>query len=172
MKKWGKYICTTLLLTLLIGFILPQSLEMPVERATSGDYNKDSFWFYPWGRSVTHKGVDIFAPKGRKVMSSTNGFVLFTGQFSMGGNVVLILGPKWRLHYYAHLNDISVKRFSFVCKNSQIGSVGDSGNAAGKPPHLHYSIFTPVPYVWRIDQSPQGYLKMFYLNPIEYLVQH
>ena len=47
--------------------------------------------------------------------------------------------------------------------------MGTSGNAAGKPPHLHYSIVTLVPYVFRIDAAPQGWMKMFYLNPIDYL---
>jgi hypothetical protein len=30
-------------------------------------------------------------------------------------------------------------------------------------------ITTLIPYPWRIDDSPLGYLKMFYLNPIEFL---
>lgn len=168
-KKAFKYFFRFSIILFIIGFLIPQNLKMPVAGAGNGDYNKDSFWYYPWGRSVTHKGIDIFAKKGTKLTSSTNGIVLYTGQISMGGNVVLILGPKWRLHYYAHLNEISVSRFSLVSKNSQIGTVGDSGNAVGKPPHLHYAIFTPIPYPWRIDKAPQGYLKMFYLNPIEYL---
>jgi len=58
---------------------------------------------------------------------------------------------------------------SFVNTNSTIGTVGTSGNAVGKPPHLHYSILTIIPYVWRIDSDRQGWKKMFYLNPIEYL---
>jgi murein DD-endopeptidase MepM/ murein hydrolase activator NlpD len=78
---------------------------MPVEGATKSDYNKDTFWFYPWGKSVTHKGVDIFAKEGTNVKSSTWGIVLYSGKIEVGGNVVLILGPKWRLHYYAHLKD-------------------------------------------------------------------
>jgi hypothetical protein len=47
--------------------------------------------------------------------------------------------------------------------------VGDSGNAKGKPTHLHYSIVTLVPHPWRIDGSPQGWKKMFYLDPTRYL---
>ena len=141
---------------------------MPVQGATSADYNQESFWYYPWGRSVTHKGVDIFARKGTHIHSSTIGLVLLCGEVGMGGKSILILGPKWRLHYYAHLHEITTENFSFVGKSSVIGTVGASGNAAGKPPHLHYSIFTPIPYLWRVDQERQGWKKMFYLNPIDY----
>ena len=86
----------------------------------------------------------------------------------MGGNVVFVLGPKWRVHYYAHLDEIKTSSFSFVSNETLIGTVGDSGNAAGKSPHLHYSIMTPIPYPWRIDSEIQGWRKMFYLNPISY----
>lgn len=154
-----------------IGFIIPQNLKMPVQGATKSDYNSKSFWFYPWGKSVTHKGVDIFAKKGTRINSASWGIVIYSGNISMGGNFVLVLGPKWRLHYYAHLNELKTSSFSLVNKNTAIGTVGDSGNAAGKSPHLHYSIVTLVPYVWRADQDRQGWKKMFYLNPITYLEQ-
>ncbi|ELR72399.1 Peptidase family M23/M37 [Fulvivirga imtechensis AK7] len=142
---------------------------MPVKGATSKDYNGQSFWYYPWGRSVTHKGVDIFASGGTPVHSSTPGLVIYAGSVKVGGNVVLVLGPKWRLHYYAHLEKINTSTFSWLTSRDMIGTVGTSGNATGKPPHLHYSIVTPLPYVWRIDGDRQGWKKMFYLNPIEYL---
>ena len=142
---------------------------MPVQNATKADFNKDSFWYYPWGRSVTHKGVDIFAESGTIINSSTNGLVIYTGKIGLGGNFVLILGPKWRLHYYAHLGGIETSTLSLVSKKSKIGSVGSSGNAAGKAPHLHYSMTSIFPLVWRIDSDRQGWKKMFYLNPIDYL---
>lgn len=150
-----------------IGFLIPQNLRIPVTGATESDYHPESFWYYPWGRSVTHKGVDIFARKGTKINAATSGLVVYAGKVPIGGNVVLVLGPKWRLHYYAHLDQINTRPLSFVTHKSNIGTVGATGNAAGKPPHLHYTIMTPIPYVWRIDRDLQGWKKMFYLNPIE-----
>jgi len=141
---------------------------MPVENADSSSYNQASFWYYPWGKSVTHKGVDIFAAKGTTIRSSVPGMVVYTGLFPNGGNVALVIGPRWRLHYYAHLNTTSVEPLQFVSNQSVIGTVGDSGNAKGKPAHLHYSILTLIPYPWRIDGDRQGWKKMFYLNPIDY----
>lgn len=154
---------------MIVGFLIPSALKMPVQGATQSDYNQKSFWFYPWGKSITHKGVDIFAKKGTPINSSTLGFVLFSGEISRGGKVVLIIDAKWRLHYYAHLDMLNIASFSFVNTNSTIGTVGTSGNADGKSPHLHYSIVTLIPYIWRIDSDKQGWKKIFYLNPIAYL---
>jgi murein DD-endopeptidase MepM/ murein hydrolase activator NlpD len=139
---------------------------MPVTGATSADYNHASFWYHPWGASGVHKGVDIFAGKGTAIHPATSGIVLYTGQFKMGGNVVGILGPKWRVHYYAHLDEVKTRNFSVVGPDDTIGTVGTSGNAAGKPPHLHYAIVTLFPYFWKADDAPQGYRKMFYLDPV------
>jgi len=154
---------------IMLGFILPQKLVVPVDGATNKDYNSKSFWYYPWGKSVTHKGVDIFAKEGTSVFSATSGLVIYAGQLGLGGNVVLVLGPKWRFHYYAHLKTINTTSLSFKKKGTCIGSVGTSGNAKGKEPHLHYEIATLIPYIWRIDADHQGWKKMVYLNPIDYL---
>lgn len=164
-----KTVLKIFILVILTGFLIPQKLRMPVEGATKADYNPKTFWFYPWGKSVTHKGVDIFANEGRNVLAATPGLVLYSGKLALGGNVVVILGPKWRFHYYAHLQRSNVKSFTAVRGGSLIGKVGATGNAAGKPPHLHYAIATPFPYFWRIDHSKQGWMKMFYLNPVDYL---
>lgn len=158
-----------ILAVIIVGLLLPQKFSMPVEGATKSSYNQKSFWYYPWGKSVTHKGVDIFAAEGTAVRSSTSGLVVYSGNIEMGGNVVLVLGPKWRLHYYAHLKSTETSLFSWVNGDKIIGTVGASGNATGKAPHLHYSIVTLIPHFQRIDGDRQGWKKMFYLNPIDYL---
>lgn len=156
-------------LIVLAGFLLPESFQMPVKGANRKSYSQDSFWFYPWGSSITHKGVDIFARKGTELYASTTGIVLYTGSLSKGGNVVVVLGPKWRFHYYAHLDNIETGIGSLVGHQTKIGTVGNSGNAKGKPAHLHYAIKTWIPYIWQADNARQGWRKMFYLNPVEYL---
>jgi peptidoglycan LD-endopeptidase LytH len=164
-----KLVVYGLLTGLVIGLLIPQEFDNPVDRADNNSYNSESFWFYPWGKSGTHKGVDIFAKEGTKVVSSTGGLVLFAGEIELGGKIVLVVGPKWRLHYFAHLKKVDAEIFSWVSKGERIGSVGTTGNAKGKPPHLHYSIITLIPYPWRIDGEKQGWKKMFYLNPISFL---
>jgi peptidoglycan LD-endopeptidase LytH len=150
---------------ILAGLLLPETFVNPVSGANKHSYNPKSFWYYPWGKSGTHKGVDIFAKKGTSVGSTTAGIVIYAGEIQRGGNVVMILGPQWRIHYYAHLNKITTSTLSYTSPGQLIGTVGTSGNAQGKSPHLHYSIATIIPYPWRCDGSVQGWKKMFYLDP-------
>lgn len=154
---------------ILSTFFMPQQLTMPVKGAGRHDYNQQSYWAYPWGKSVVHKGVDIFAQKGTPVVSATDGILLSGGYSTVAGNYLLVLGPKWRVHYYAHLDSITKLRSRVIRKGQAIGTVGDSGNAKGKPCHLHYAIYTPIPYFWLADTGIQGWKKAFYLNPILYL---
>ena len=158
-----------LIVILAVGFLLPQDIAMPVEGATRNSYAQNSFWAYPWGESVTHKGVDIFAPEATPVHSATKGMVVWTGQNRLGGNFVLVLGPKWRLHYYAHLHEIKAHKFALVSHQSILGTVGNTGDARGKPYHLHYTIKDVIPHFWRADHGVQGWLKAYFVNPIPYL---
>lgn len=160
---------TGFILLILSGFLIPEPKIIPVEGSSSSDWNNDSFWYEPWGLSGVHKGIDIFADKGTPLLTTTHMLILYRGEISRGGNIILGLGPSWRLHYYAHLDSINRKAGLFLSKGSLIGTVGDTGNAKGKQPHLHYSIVSLLPQPWKIDSSTQGYKKAFFINPIKYL---
>ncbi len=89
-----------------------------------------------------HEGIDIFAPKGTPVTSTTRGLVLRVGQNRLGGNVVWIFGPGGQRHYYAHLERFGdLKPGDFVMPGDIVGYVGNTGNARGAPPHLHYGVY-------------------------------
>ena len=78
----------------------------------------------------------------------------------------MVLGPKWRFHYYAHLDEIKTFVFKPLKRGAVLGAVGDTGNAKGKPPHLHYAITSPFPYPNLYDDvAVQGWKRMFHLNP-------
>jgi murein DD-endopeptidase MepM/ murein hydrolase activator NlpD len=62
----------------------------------------------------------------------------------------------------------NVRLLQFVSKGEKIGEVGNTGNAMGKPYHLHFSVTTILPHFWKIDGSIQGWKKSFYLNPEEF----
>ncbi len=165
-------ISIAVLILLSIGFVIPERIVIPVEAASVKDWNPKTFWYEPWGTSGVHKGIDIFGTQGTPVLSSTDGIVLFSGQLHKGGKVVLVLGPKWRFHYYAHLDSIHTTMFSPVKSGEYIATLGDSGNAKGKPPHLHYSIVRLLPLPWKIDNSTQGYKKAFFIDPGKYLTEN
>lgn len=129
LKKLTVKVGAVLLITIIAGLLVPQRHKMPVQGATKSDYNPKSFWYYPWGKSITHKGIDIFAKKGTPIHSSTMGMVLYAGEVGYGGKFVLVLGPKWRLHYYAHLDELKTRSLRFVSKKSLIGTVGNTGKA-------------------------------------------
>lgn len=158
------------ILIFLLGFLPKEDRVMPVDGAGVQDWNPKSFWFYPWGRSGVHKGIDIFAPIGTTVRATTSGIVLYSGNYGLGGKVVYMLGANWRFHYYAHLNSIEVSAFTPVSAGQVIGQVGTSGNAAGKSPHLHYTIKSAFPRFWTYRQGNRSaWRRMFFLDPGKFL---
>jgi peptidoglycan LD-endopeptidase LytH len=93
------------------------------------------------GRS--HEGIDIFASCGHPVVSSTEGIVLSVGENRLGGQVVWVLGPGGSRHYYAHLSGFAeLHRGDHVQPGDTLAYVGNTGNAAGTPCHLHYGIYS------------------------------
>lgn len=90
-----------------------------------------------------HEGIDIFARRGTPVLSATEGIVLDVGTNRLGGQVVWVLGPGGQRHYYAHLDRYGDVRAGMrVAPGTIVGYVGNTGNAATTPPHLHYGIYT------------------------------
>lgn len=159
------FIKTKILAILILGYLMPQQNIIPVAQASNKDWNPHSYWHYPWGASGVHKGIDIFAKHGTPVHASTSGIVMFKGTLARGGNVVAILGPQWRIHYYAHLSQIDTGWLHWSSAGEKIGRVGTTGNAIGKPPHLHYSIVRLIPHIGEITTEQQGWKRMFYVNP-------
>jgi murein DD-endopeptidase MepM/ murein hydrolase activator NlpD len=80
---------------------------------------------------------------------------------SKGGNAVLVFGPWFRQHYYAHLDNSEVGLFDFLSPGERIGTVGTTGNAKGKPPHLHYAIGRLIPKL----EGEMEWSKRFYQDP-------
>ena len=92
--------------------------------------------------SRSHQGVDIFAPRGTPVVAATPGYVRSVGENRLGGLVVWVVEPRQRwAFYYAHLDRQLVQAGARVQAGDTIGLVGNTGNARGTPPHLHYGIY-------------------------------
>jgi murein DD-endopeptidase MepM/ murein hydrolase activator NlpD len=179
-KKIRKILKTTFLsflLFFLLGTVYVNSanekkdLVIPVVGATRKNWDKTSYWHPSWGKSVVHKGIDIFALQKTKVLSPVSGLIISNGYSENGGNYLYILGPKLRVFYFAHLNEKGFNAFKLVKAGEQIGLVGNSGNAIGKPYHLHFSIFSLFPFFKNFSNNgEQRWLKLFYLDPNHSLI--
>ncbi|MBA0434939.1 M23 family metallopeptidase [Stenotrophomonas maltophilia] len=97
----------------------------------------------PRGRDRTHAGIDIFAKRGTPVRSATPGVVADVSERGLGGRQVWVIGPGRERYYYAHLESWAdgLARGQVVRPGDLLGHVGDSGNAKGTPPHLHWGIY-------------------------------
>ena len=116
------------------------SLPVPLPGARFADT-----WGGARSEGRRHEGVDIFAPRGTRVRSTTPGMVGRIGEDRLGGRTVTVTGPGGYHHYYAHLERYAaLKVGDWVEAGAVVGYVGDSGNAAGTPPHLHYGVYTPM----------------------------
>ena len=103
-------------------------------------------WSAPRPGGRLHQGQDIFAPRGTPVVSATEGIVVRIGTNQLGGKVISVVGAGGRLYYYAHLERYveGLEVGDAVLEGSTIGYVGSTGNARGKPPHLHFGVYTPA----------------------------
>lgn len=119
----------------------PQAMPVPVAGVRAADI-ADTFGA-PRGRRE-HAGIDIFARRGTAVLSATRGVVTSVRDGGLGGRQVWILGPGNEAHYYAHLQDWApgLRAHDVIEAGDVLGFVGDSGNARGTPPHLHYGVYT------------------------------
>ena len=105
----------------------------------------------------THEGCDIFAEFGTPVIATMAGTVTrATMGTPVGGNVVYLQLPDGTYFYYAHLDTISPLIYPGmkVQPGQVLGTVGDTGNAEGGMPHLHFEIHPgggdpvpPAPYL-------------------------
>ena len=119
----------------------PKYVAMPVEGLSARGVQ--SSWHAPRSGGRRHKGIDLFAEKGTRVLSATNGVVWKVGNDALGGRVVTVLGEGPALYYYAHLDGWAegLKPGLEVQAGTALGTVGNSGNARTTPPHLHFGVY-------------------------------
>jgi len=103
----------------------------------------------------SHRGADIFAPRGTPVLAASDGVVSRATTTAVGGNVVWVSDANRNLRlYYAHLDSYTVERGQRVKVGDQLGTVGNTGNAITTPPHLHFGVYArgavdPHPFLQR-----------------------
>jgi hypothetical protein len=154
----------------------------------------DTFGACRDGCTRTHQGIDIFTPKLTHLIAAADGYVtwLRTDASGTAGNGVGITDAAGWRYLYLHANNdtpgtddgANPARWRFipgmgigtkVYAGQVIGYSGDSGNAEGTPPHLHFEIRNadqvninpyaslgaatfapPVPRLFRFDELRGG----------------
>ncbi len=110
----------------------------------------DSFgWPRPGGR--THQGIDMMAALGTPVVAAQPGNAVRSPN-GLGGLSVIVWSSNGDYTYYAHLSAYAAT--GSVGAGATIGYVGNSGDAAGGPYHLHFeyhpgggAAIDPYPYL-------------------------
>lgn len=104
-----------------------------------------------------HKGLDLWADFGTPIRSPDRGVVTrMTSNPTGGGIGVWVRGSDGTSYYFAHLLERAegLRIGQRVEVGTVIGYVGDSGNAEGGPPHLHFEIHRggPIPPKPTVDR--------------------
>ena len=91
-----------------------------------------------------HEGVDIFAPRGTPVVAVADGRIEESRNTPTGGLVIWQADAASSLiYYYAHLDELIAREGMYVRAGDVIGRVGNTGNARGTRPHLHFAVYRP-----------------------------
>ncbi len=89
-----------------------------------------------------HQGVDIMADFGTPLYAVERGVVIRVGSDVLGGQKLWVKGQSGTYYYYAHLQAFAddVGEGTPVEAGDIVGFVGDTGNAKGGAPHLHFQV--------------------------------
>jgi hypothetical protein len=88
-----------------------------------------------------HRGVDIGAPVGARVVAAAAGNVTFAGVVGSSGLVVSERTADGRFDLsYLHLSSVAVRRGDSLAAGASLGAVGVSGRRSAEQPHLHFGV--------------------------------
>jgi peptidoglycan LD-endopeptidase LytH len=114
------------------AYISASGLACPIAAANSFI---DSWGFPRVGH--THQGTDMMAAMGAPVVAITDGRITFSGVGVTAGNWLILSGDDGHEYWYMH-NRENLVTSGRVKVGEQIATVGDTGNASGGAPHVHF----------------------------------
>lgn len=99
-------------------------------------------WLSPRSGGRQHQGIDIFATAGTNLFAVERGVITNMGSNSLGGIKLWLYGESGTTYYYAHLLRFApgITEGMVVEAGDVVGFVGNTGNAATTPSHLHFEI--------------------------------
>jgi murein DD-endopeptidase MepM/ murein hydrolase activator NlpD len=88
-----------------------------------------------------HQGNDLFTQFDTPVRAPADGVVRFASE-DLGGLAAYVTTPDGTYYYMAHLDSFATDLASgaAVTQGRIVGYAGDTGNAKGGPPHVHFEI--------------------------------
>lgn len=147
-------------LALALTVVAPVAAHWPI--ASTKSYISQPYW-------SRHRGIDIVAPRGTRVMPIHSGRVVFAGwKSNCGGYQVWVSHGNGVYSAYYHLSREVSYRGELVTGSSEvIGYVGRSGCATGY--HTHLEVWRGYP--WRSGSyrvNPWKYINHGYWLPSRY----
>jgi murein DD-endopeptidase MepM/ murein hydrolase activator NlpD len=116
------------------GFVFP----------VDGPHSFIDDWGFPRPDDRIHKGTDVMARWGASVVAASSGRISRVAyRMPLGGTVIWLDGDNGVSYYYAHLAKVAsdIHAGTRVVAGYPIGKVGDTGNARGGDPHLHFGMY-------------------------------
>ncbi|HET9839168.1 MAG TPA: M23 family metallopeptidase [Candidatus Angelobacter sp.] len=108
------------------------------------------------GEGAFHRGVDISAEYGTRIIAPADGIVRFADFMNGYGRAVMIDHGNGVSTLYGHMSGFAVTPGQYVRRGDAVGYVGQSGRSTG--PHLHYEV-----RIFNTPVNPSKYLR-FSLN--------
>jgi peptidoglycan LD-endopeptidase LytH len=117
---------------------LPQNVDLGEMTCPVDGVNSfiDS-WGFPRSGGRTHEGADVFAAMGTPLVAIADGEVTYAGVGILSGNWIIVTGDDGHEYMYMH-NRENLVTSGRVEAGEQIATLGDTGNAQGTPPHVHF----------------------------------
>ena len=94
-------------------------------------------WGFPRSGGRTHEGTDMMAAFGAPVVAIADGNITYVGVGESAGNWLILSANDGDAYWYMH-NKENLTSGGPVKAGELIATVGDTGNAIGGPPHVHF----------------------------------
>ena len=116
----------------------PGKLAWPLRAAADGSRAGVIYSKFGQRDGQPHDGIDISAPEGTTIVAAAAGVVIFAGERSGYGSIVILRHAGQLLTLYAHASELLVKEGDRVAQGTPVARVGRSGRTTG--PHLHFEV--------------------------------
>lgn len=97
-------------------------------------------WGAPRSGGRSHRGTDVFGPMGAAVYAFTDGVIARHTSGGLGGISLYLSGDDGSTYFYTHLQGYAALGAvgTRVAAGEHIAYNGNTGNARGGPPHIHF----------------------------------